>query len=161
MDLRLSDDQVKVLSDQIHPSIPVKALKGTYSAKFTFTCCLNINVCWQCVHNHPIMIKIHSLLFVIPINYKQCLIARVCRICKMWRPILHAPSTTVDGHWNISRDPTLSEPHTIRHVYLHARTFKSNIQIKNVFLLKLQKLFSQEQWAIFCFYFIGWVILTA
>ncbi len=25
-------------------------LKGLSDAKFTFTCCLNINVCWQCVH---------------------------------------------------------------------------------------------------------------
>jgi len=24
-------------------------LKGTYYAKFTFSWCLNINVCWQCV----------------------------------------------------------------------------------------------------------------
>jgi len=25
------------------------ALKGTYYGKFTFTWCLDINVCWQCV----------------------------------------------------------------------------------------------------------------
>ncbi len=63
IDLRLSDDQVKALSDQIYPSIPVKTLKGTYYAQFTSTCCLNINMCLQCVHNHPTMIKIHRLFF--------------------------------------------------------------------------------------------------
>ncbi len=26
------------------------SLKGSSDAKFTFTCCLNINVCWQCVN---------------------------------------------------------------------------------------------------------------
>ncbi len=30
-------------------------LKGTYYAKFTYTRCLNINGCWQCVNNHPII----------------------------------------------------------------------------------------------------------
>ncbi len=25
-------------------------LKGSSDAKFTFTCCLNINVCWQCLY---------------------------------------------------------------------------------------------------------------
>ncbi len=29
---------------------PSKGLKGSYSAKSTFTWCLDINVCWQCVH---------------------------------------------------------------------------------------------------------------
>ncbi len=48
--------------------------------------------------------------------------------------MLQAPPTTVDGHCFISRDPTLSEPHTIRHVYLHARAFKNSIQAINIFL---------------------------
>jgi len=41
----------------------VKALMGTYYVKFTFTWSLNINECRQCVlHNHPIMLKTHTLL---------------------------------------------------------------------------------------------------
>ncbi len=59
-------------NNSIHSSVQVFFLKGTYYAKITFACCLNINVCWLCVHNHPIMIKIHLLLFLIPINHKQC-----------------------------------------------------------------------------------------
>ncbi len=37
-------------------------LKGSYNATCTFPSCLNWNVCWQCVHNHPIMIQVHPVL---------------------------------------------------------------------------------------------------
>ncbi len=37
-----------------------------------FTCCLNINVCWKCVHIHPIMIKIHPVVFKIPFLKSGC-----------------------------------------------------------------------------------------
>ncbi len=92
-------------------------VKGNLSCKIHFymlfghKCVLAV-----CVHNYPIMIKIHPLIFLIPINDKQCLKA--------------------------SR--------------LHSRC----IQVRNYFLLKLSKLFSSEQYVIFCFYFIVWVILT-
>jgi len=39
-------------------------LKGTYYGKFTFTWCLNINVCWQCVSKTHPMIKIHPVFFL-------------------------------------------------------------------------------------------------
>ncbi len=35
--------------------------KGVIGCKISFSSCLNINVCWECVHIHPIMIQIHSV----------------------------------------------------------------------------------------------------
>ncbi len=49
-------------------SVTLITLKGSYNATCTFTSCLSWNVCWQCVHNHPIMIKIHPVFFVILLN---------------------------------------------------------------------------------------------
>ncbi len=42
-----------------------KCLKGTYYAKSTFTWCLDINVCWQCVNTTTLQWEksIHSSLF--------------------------------------------------------------------------------------------------
>ncbi len=52
--------------------ISICALKGTLDAKFTFTWCFHINcLSIVCGHNHPTMIKIHSLLFLIPKKPKQ------------------------------------------------------------------------------------------
>ncbi len=119
-------------------------VKGNLSCKIHFymlfghKCVLAV-----CVHNHPIMIKIHPLIFLIPINDKQCL--KASRLQNLHNYI----------HCRISRDPALSKPHTIRYVYL-----TWCIQVRNYFLLKLSKLFSSEQYVIFCFYFIVWVILT-
>ncbi len=50
----------------------------------------------------------------------------VCIIC--------GPSVWMDTRPLVS---ALSELYTIHHVYLHARAFKSSIQVRNVFLLKL------------------------
>ncbi len=57
-------------------------------------CCLDMNVCWQCVwmHNHHILI----IFVLIPINHKQSLRKAVHRIRKMWRHILQGPPTSVD-----------------------------------------------------------------
>ncbi len=60
------------------------------------------------------------------------------RIFKMSHHILQALPTTVDGHFPVSRDPDLSEPHTIRHVYFHTRAFKSSFQVRNVFLMSTE-----------------------
>ncbi len=38
-------------------------LKGVIGCKIHFTSCLNINVCWKCVHIHHLMIKIHPVVF--------------------------------------------------------------------------------------------------
>ncbi len=40
------------------------------------------------------------------------------------------------------------------HMFIFTRAFQSSIQVRKVFLLKLQKLFSPEQYVILCFYFI-------
>ncbi len=106
-------------------------------------------------------IALWDIVFQLKSEHHSNCIATHLTIATVQQHILQAPPTIVDGHCCISRDSALSESHTIRHVYLHATAFKSSIQIRNVFLLKLYKLFSPEQWVIFCFYFIVWVILSA
>ncbi len=41
-----------------------------YNATFTFTSCLNVNVCWQCVYTQPYNDKDPpSALFIISLNH--------------------------------------------------------------------------------------------
>ncbi len=51
--------------------IKYNSLKGSSDATCSFTSCLNWNVCWQCIHNHSIIIKI----FLISLNHFPFLIS--------------------------------------------------------------------------------------
>ncbi len=44
------NDQRVVKESRLNSGGVLCVLKGSSDAKFTFTCCLNINVCWQCVY---------------------------------------------------------------------------------------------------------------
>ncbi len=74
-----------------------RLLKGTYCAKSTFTWCLDINVCWQCVNNHPTMIKIQPLLiFESPLNQVSLTRPAVLTLTAAWRRISGGGVTGVD-----------------------------------------------------------------
>ncbi len=75
--------------------------------KYPCTCCLNINVCWQCVHIYPIMAKIHpvflfeSLKIISPFSNESIL-----SFLSVWRPHgRRAAPTIVDWQGCLTLDP--------------------------------------------------------
>ncbi len=79
------------------------SLNGLSDAKFTFTCCLNINVC---LHIHHIIIKIHPVLFkkspIIIITFSD---QAVLKFLAEWRSSAQAAPTAIDWHWCFTLDP--------------------------------------------------------
>ncbi len=72
-------------------------VKGVIGCKIHFSSCLNINVCWKCVHIHPIMIKIHpEFFFFIPILKSPFSNQAVLRFLSEWRSSVQAAPTIVD-----------------------------------------------------------------
>ncbi len=78
-------------------------LKGSSDAEFTFICSLNINVCWECVHIHPIMIQIQCYFFI-P-NNNDHFLRSVLRFLAEWCSSAKAPPTIVDWQWCFNIDP--------------------------------------------------------
>lgn len=79
------------------------------------------------------------------INLKQCFKMSRSGMCSSVTSQCLGPAHNWHMICPISLAPPLSEPYTVRHVYLLATAFNSGIQGRNVILLKLLKLFSQEQ----------------
>lgn len=94
----------------------LQGCKNDFTKSAASWCCSHTEIgtvskiCWLFLTAPP--------FFLIHINHATEQAVR--RICKKWRHIVQAPPTTVDWHHRISIDPALNEPHTIRHVYLHA-----------------------------------------
>ncbi len=85
-------------------------------AKFTFTCCLNWNVCWQCVYTtHPIMIKIHSFFFISRYMISPFSNLAVLRFLTVWRHMDSGPSHDCWLTWPSYLSPALSELSLGRH----------------------------------------------
>ncbi len=92
-------------------------LKGSLDVTCTFTSCMNWNVCWQCVHKHPIMIKIHPVFFFISFNTFPFL-----KSCRSQMPVCvtshrQAPPTIVWVTVAFYPRPALSELSSVHHCF--------------------------------------------
>ncbi len=77
-------------------------LKGSSDAKFSFTCCLDINV--FNVHNQLIKIKTHRVFFTL-INHDSFLKSSRSQSLVSVTSHKQAHPTTVDWHWRLTLAP--------------------------------------------------------